>query len=162
MTWHKNAGRAEKEGGYIPQKKRKPLSFALFLTLLLHQCVCVRARCVSEAAWLDWMGGLVSRSLSAITHVHLHTVWASVGMKRGLWLWLILEGHTLNTTVNNRAIWVVHTKLKFRGESWATQPDCISKPTVVFRFLMETRRGSVEGQSILIGWQLTATFLILY
>lgn len=42
--------------------------------------------CEFEAAWLAGMGGLVSRSLSAITHVHLHTLWASVGMKRGLWL----------------------------------------------------------------------------
>lgn len=69
----------------------------------------------------------MSRSLSAITHVHLHTLWASVGMKRGLWLRLILEGNTLNTTVNNRAIRVFHTRLKRRGETWGTQSKCMQR-----------------------------------
>lgn len=131
VRWHKNAGRAENEGGNISEKKTKNhsplLSFFLYYlrvcSLIVCVCVCLGMNmcvhmCVFEATWLASMGGLVSRSLSAITHVHLHTLWASVGMKRGLWLRLILEGHALNTTVNNRAIWVVHTRLNSRGESW--------------------------------------------
>lgn len=121
VTWHKNTGRKER-GGLIPKEN---LSVSLFLPLLFH-LVCMGL----QAHILDWMCAQmcwgnsmcspsgwapVSRSLSAITHVHLHTLWASVGMKRGLWLRLICEGRTLNTTVNNKAIWVVHTKLNFRG-----------------------------------------------
>lgn len=88
------------------------LSFVLYyLGLCSLKCICVCLRmytCVFpcglfRAAVLAPMGGLVSRSLSAIAHVHLHTLWAPVGMKRGLRLRLILEGHALNTTVNNRA-----------------------------------------------------------
>lgn len=130
VTWHKNAGRTEKKEVISRNKDWNLFSFALFLYCVCvfeHVCVCVCVHvcvhmcvflCLFEAAWLAWMGGLVSRSLSAITPVHLHTLWASVGMKRGLWLWLILEGHTLNTTVNNRAIKAFHTKLKCRGENW--------------------------------------------
>lgn len=125
VTWHKSARGTENKGGNIPRKKKRKTSLICSFSALLFARVCVCGCVASLCVCLRQHDGLVGRSLSAIAHVHLHTCLASVGMKRGLWLRLILEGHALNTTVNNEAVWVVHTKLKFRGERWQTQFECM-------------------------------------
>lgn len=97
-------GNREQGRQYPGGKKKRKTSPICSFSALLFARVCVYGCMASLCVCLRHRGGLVGRSLAAIAHVHLHTSLASVGMKRGLWLRLILEGHALNTTVNNEAV----------------------------------------------------------
>lgn len=130
-----------KSAGRISVKRQKPSAFAsslsvsvLFvedrftLVLLLaweeNVFTCV-SLCLLQGSRRARTAGLASRSLSAITHVHLHTTWTTIGMKRGLWLRLILEGRTLNTTVNNRAAWMARPTLNSSGGTWSGSTELL-------------------------------------